>query len=121
MVALLGAASIAALLVLILFNRCSPLVGLVVVATGAGLIGGFGQQTAKFMLDGVTGIAPVVAMFVFAIVFFGVMTDAGLLDPILARVLRLTGLRPTRIVIASALLALLVHLDGSGAVCFLVV
>jgi len=121
MVALLGAASIAVLLALILFNRCSPLVGLVVVATGAGLVGGFGQQTAKFMLDGITGIAPVVAMFVFAIVFFGVMTDAGLLDPIIARVLRLTGLRPTRIVIASALLALLVHLDGSGAVCFLVV
>src|SRR3954462_7726941 len=121
MVALLGAASIAVLLALILSNRCSPLVALVLVATGAGLIGGSGQQTGKFMVEGIIGIAPVVAMFVFAIVFFGVMTDAGLLDPIIARVLSLTGLRPTRIVIASALLALLVHLDGSGAVCFLVV
>jgi CitMHS family citrate-Mg2+:H+ or citrate-Ca2+:H+ symporter len=121
MTAWLGAASIAVLLALILSNRCSPLVGLVVVATGAGLIGGFGPRTATFMLDGITGIAPVVAMFVFAIVFFGVMTDAGLLDPIIARVLQLTGVHPTRIVVASALLALLVHLDGSGAVCFLVV
>ena len=121
MIASLGAASIAVLLALILFNRCSPLVGLVAVAAGAGVVGGFGLKTASFMLEGITTIAPVVAMFVFAIVFFGIMTDAGLLDPIIARVLSLTGLRPTRIVIASALLALLVHLDGSGAVCFLVV
>jgi len=121
MIASLGAASIAVLLALILFNRCSPLVGLVAVAAGAGVVGGFGLKTASFMLEGITTIAPVVAMFVFAIVFFGIMTDAGLLDPIIGRVLSLTGLRPTRIVIASALLALLVHLDGSGAVCFLVV
>src|SRR5581483_5067951 len=121
MLALLGAATIAVLLALILFNRCSPLVALVTVPAAAGLIGGFGSKTAAFMLDGITSIAPVAAMFVFAIVFFGVMTDAGLLDPIITRVLRLTGLHTTRIVVASALLALLVHLDGSGAVCFLVV
>src|SRR5581483_10871114 len=121
MLALLGAATIAVLLALILFNRCSPLVALVTVPAAAGLIGGFGSRTAVFMLDGITSIAPVAAMFVFAIVFFGVMTDAGLLEPIITRVMRVIGLDPTRIVVASALLALLVHLDGSGAVCFLVV
>jgi CitMHS family citrate-Mg2+:H+ or citrate-Ca2+:H+ symporter len=121
MLALLGAATIAVLLALILFNRCSPLVALIAVPAAAGVIGGFGGKTASFMLDGIAGIAPVAAMFVFAIVFFGVMTDAGLLDPIITRILRLIGLDPTRIVVASALLALLVHLDGSGAVCFLVV
>jgi CitMHS family citrate-Mg2+:H+ or citrate-Ca2+:H+ symporter len=121
MLAFLGAASIAVLLALILFNRCSPLVALITVPAAAGLIGGFGRKTGLFMVDGIMAIAPVAAMFVFAIVFFGVMTDAGLLDPIITRVLRLIGLDPARIVVGSALLALLVHLDGSGAVCFLVV
>jgi len=121
MLALLGAATIAVLLALILLNRCSPLVALITVPAVAALIGGFGRKTALFMLDGVTNIAPVAAMFVFAILFFGVMTDAGLLEPIIARVLHLIGLDPIRIVVASALLALLIHLDGSGAVCFLVV
>ena len=59
-------------------------------------------------------------MFVFAILYFGIMSDAGLLDPIVDRILRGVGTRPRRIVIGSALLALLVHLDGSGAVTFLV-
>jgi CitMHS family citrate-Mg2+:H+ or citrate-Ca2+:H+ symporter len=59
-------------------------------------------------------------MFVFAILFFGIMTDAGLLAPLVGLVLRLVGERPTRITVGTALLALLIHLDGSGAVCFLV-
>jgi CitMHS family citrate-Mg2+:H+ or citrate-Ca2+:H+ symporter len=59
-------------------------------------------------------------MFVFAILYFGIMEDAGLLDPIVNRILRAVGLRPTRVVVGTALLALLIHLDGSGAVCFLV-
>jgi citrate-Mg2+:H+ or citrate-Ca2+:H+ symporter, CitMHS family len=43
-----------------------------------------------------------------------------MLDPIIDRILRAVGSRPTRIVGGTALLALLIHLDGSGAVCFLV-
>ncbi len=53
-------------------------------------------------------------MFVFAILYFGIMTDAGMLDPIVDRHPRAVGTKPTRIVMGSALLALLVHLDGSG-------
>ena len=119
--ALLGAVSIVALVAAIMLNRCSPLVALILVAAGAGLAGGFGLDTGKLMIDGVAKIAPVAAMFVFAILFFGVVTDAGVLDPIIGRVLKLVGEKPTRVVVATALLALLVHLDGSGAVCFLVV
>jgi citrate-Mg2+:H+ or citrate-Ca2+:H+ symporter, CitMHS family len=59
-------------------------------------------------------------MFVFAILFFGIMTDAHMLEPIIGWLLRTIGNRPSRIVPGSALLALLVHLDGSGAVVFLV-
>ena len=86
----------------------------------AALLGGFGLATSKFVISGISGIAPVAGMFVFAILYFGIMTDAGMLDPIINRILRTVGTRPTRIVVGTALLALLIHLDGSGAVCFLV-
>src|SRR5665213_4128730 len=65
-------------------------------------------------------VAPVVSMFVYAILFSGVVTDAGLMDPIVRYILRVVGNRPSHIVPATALLALLVHLDGSGAVTFLI-
>ncbi len=120
MLALLGAATVLVLLVVIMANLLSPLVALIAVPVLAALVGGFGLGTSKLILAGITAIAPVAGMFVFAILYFGIMTDAGLLDPIIARILRVVGVRPTRIVMGTALLALLIHLDGSGAVCFLI-
>ncbi|MBB4349526.1 CitMHS family citrate-Mg2+:H+ or citrate-Ca2+:H+ symporter [Rhizobium cellulosilyticum] len=101
-------------------NKLSPLVALIVIPIIASLIGGFGAETATFIVSGVKNIAPTAAMFVFAIVFFGVLTDAGMMDPIIDRILKAVGLKPTRIVVGSALLALMIHLDGSGAVTFLI-
>ena len=120
MLALLGLLTITALLVLIVSRLASPLVALIAVPVIAALLGGFGFATAKFVVSGIQQIGPVAAMFVFAILYFGVITDAGTLEPLIRAVLRAAGARPTRVVVGSALLALLVHLDGSGAVTFLV-
>ncbi|RQU33473.1 citrate transporter [Burkholderia cenocepacia] len=120
MLPLLGLGTIVVLLAAILSKRMSPLVALIIVPIAASLLGGFGLHTSKFVIDGLKGLAPVVGMFVFAILYFGTITDAGTLDPIIDRILRAVGTRPTRIVMGTTLLALLIHLDGSGAVCFLV-
>lgn len=120
MLALLGTATVLVLLAVIMLNLCSPLVALIAVPIAAALVGGFGLATGKFIVTGITSIAPVAGMFVFAILYFGIMTDAGMLDPIIGRILKTVGAKPTRIVMGSALLALLIHLDGSGAVCFLI-
>jgi len=121
MLVLIGILVICSLLAAILLNRLSPIAALILMPVAGALAAGFGLQTAGFMVAGISDIAPVAGMFVFAILFFGVMTDAGLLEPLLKRITRLAGSRPSLIVPATALLALLVHLDGSGAVCFLVV
>ncbi|MDR1229206.1 MAG: citrate:proton symporter [Azoarcus sp.] len=120
MLALLGLATIIVLLAVIMTNKMSPLVALIAIPVIAALVGGFGLETGKFIVSGIRAIAPVAGMFVFAILFFGVVTDAGMMDPIIDRILRVVGTRPPRIVVGSALLALLIHLDGSGAVCFLI-
>ena len=117
----MGLLTIVVLLVVIIGRWMSPLVALIVVPTAASLLAGFGAQTATFIVIGLRSMAPVVGMFVFAILFFGVLTDAGLLDPIIRRIVRATAGRPTRLVIGTALLTLLIHLDGSGAVAFMVV
>jgi CitMHS family citrate-Mg2+:H+ or citrate-Ca2+:H+ symporter len=121
MLAPLGLATVLVLLVAILTRRLTPLVALIVVPVGAALLGGFGGEMGKWIATGLESMAPVVAMFVFAILFFGVVKDAGLFDPVVDRLLRVVGTRPAWIVPGTALLAALVHLDGSGAVTFLVV
>ncbi len=120
MLALLGVATIVVLLAAIMSGRVTPLVALIVVPVLASFAGGFGLETGKFVTAGVQSLAPVVAMFVFAILFFGVVTDAGMFDPIIGRIVRAVGSHPTAIVVGTFALAALVHLDGSGAVTFLV-
>jgi CitMHS family citrate-Mg2+:H+ or citrate-Ca2+:H+ symporter len=120
MLALLGLVTIVLLLVVIMTKRMSPLIALILIPLVAALVGGFGWDTSKFVVAGLQSLAPVVGMFVFAILFFGIVTDAGMLDPIIDRILRMVGTRPTRIVMGTTLLALLIHLDGSGAVTFLI-
>jgi len=120
MLALLGLFTVVALLAAILSRALSPLVALIAIPLVAAILGGFGLSTGAFIVKGIQQIAPVAAMFVFAILYFGIITDAGTLDPIVDAILRAVGGRATRVVMGSALLALLVHLDGSGAVTFLV-
>jgi CitMHS family citrate-Mg2+:H+ or citrate-Ca2+:H+ symporter len=83
-------------------------------------IAGYELETFDFAIQGIKNIAPVAAMFIFAILFFGVLTDAGMFDPIINLILRLTGNSPVKIVIGAAVLSMIVHLDGSGAVTFLI-
>src|SRR4051794_35442629 len=42
------------------------------------LIGGFGGSMGPMMLDGIRNLAPTGVMLLFAILYFGVMIDAGL-------------------------------------------
>ena len=116
---ILGLLTILAVLVAILSKRVSTLAALVCFPVAASLVAGFGLETGHFILTGIQGISGVIGMFVFAILFFGIMTDAHMLEPLIGWLLRRIGRKPSRIVPGSALLALLVHLDGSGAVVFL--
>ena len=120
MLAALGFATIAVLLALILTRKMTPLGALIGVPVVASITGGFGFKTAGFMVRGIESVAGVSCMFIFAILYFGIMSDAGMLDPIIARILKAAGCNPARIVIGTAVLASLAHLDGSGAVTFLV-
>jgi len=120
MLATAGFLTIAVLLVAILSQRISALTALIAIPVVAALVIGSGASTATFIVHGIQSVAPVAGMFIFAILYFGVMTDAGMLDPIIDRILSTVGSDPVRIVMGTALLALLVHLDGSGAVTFLI-
>ena len=120
MLALLGVLTIVILLYLIMSKKTSAVVALILVPLATGLAGGFGTELFGFMTNGIRSIAPTGVMFIFAILFFGILTDAGTFRPIIERLIRAAGNNPARITVATALLAMLVHLDGSGAVTFLV-
>ena len=79
----LGVATIVVLLVLILFRFTSVLVALTLVPIAAALIGGFGRDVGGFAVDGIRSVVPVASLFTFAVLYFGIMNDAGLFEPII--------------------------------------
>lgn len=121
MLALAGLLTIVVVLAGIISKRISPMAALIVVPILGALLAGFSlSETGGFATDGIKTIAPVVGMFVFAILFFSILNDAGTLDPIISRILDVVGERPSRIVLGTAVLGVIAHLDGSGASTFLV-
>jgi len=116
-----GLLIILVLLALILSKRMSALNALILVPLVGALLAGFGWETFDFAMAGIKSIAPVVAMFVFAILFFSVLTDAGMFDPVIRGVLQRVGHHPAWIAVGTAVLAMIVHFDGSGATTFLIV
>lgn len=121
MLSFMGFTTIAVVLVLLLSNRVGAVVALIGVPVTAAFLLGFGpSEVAGFVGEGINGVAATTAMFVFAILYFGVMRDAGLFDPIVRRVLRFAGNNPATIAVATVLLAMTAHLDGAGATTFLI-
>jgi citrate-Mg2+:H+ or citrate-Ca2+:H+ symporter, CitMHS family len=94
--ALLGFLTVAVLFVLIVSRLASPLVALIAVPVASSLAAGFGLATAKFIVTDVQQIVPVAAMFVFAILYFGIITDAGTLEPVINAILGAVGARLRR-------------------------
>lgn len=121
MLPFLGLLTILLLLYLVISKKASPVVALIAVPVITGLLAGFGKELPEMIGEGLKSIAPTGIMFIFAILFFGVLMDAGTFQPIINRLLRFAGNDPVKITVATAVLAMLVHLDGSGAVTFLVV
>ena len=105
---------------LIMTKRMSPLIALIVVPTTFGLLGGFARQLGTMMLDGIRNLAPTGVMLMFAILYFGIMIDAGLFEPFVRRMVRLVHGDPLKIVVGTAVLALLVSLDGDGSTTYMI-
>lgn len=120
MLSLWGFLIILTLLVLIMTKRASVIVALVAVPMVFGLFAGFGPKLGAFAFDGIRSVAPVGVMLTFAILYFGVMNDAGMFDPAIRRIVKYGGGDPVKVAVGTAVIAMLAHLDGSGASTFLI-
>ncbi|MEU6736783.1 citrate:proton symporter [Streptomyces physcomitrii] len=120
MLTILGFAMIATFLVLIMMKKMSPIAALVLIPALFCVFVGKGAHLGDYVLEGVGTLAPTAAMLMFAIVYFGVMIDVGLFDPIVRGILRFCKADPLRIVVGTALLAAVVSLDGDGSTTFMI-
>lgn len=121
MVALVGFIMIIAIVVLLLKGKMSPIVVLTVIPTIAALILGFGPiEVAGFIKDGIGTTTSNGILFIFSVIYFGVMSDTGMFDVIVNGLVKVAGKSVIAVTVATAIIATIAHMDGTTATTVLI-
>ncbi len=126
-VGILGFLTIAAIVVTLFKSKTLPSIAFIVFPTILAVIlviGGYYdfEQVGKLIKSGFSSTSPTAALFVFSVLYFGIMTDAGMFDVIIDKLMKLVGDNVIGVSVMTAVIALIGHLDGGGAsTCCIVV
>lgn len=122
MLAVLGFLTIFTFLVLIIFKKLSVITALVIVPIVFGLFAGFNiTALSDMMLAGIKLVAPTGILLVFAVLYFGIMLDVGLFNPVVTKIIAFVKGDPLKVIVGTAILTMIVHLDGDGTATFMIV
>lgn len=118
---IIGFLTILIIVLLLLSGRVTPIVPLVLIPILGALVTGFGPSAMnEFFSSGLDDVISVAIMFIFAILFFGIMQDTGLFDPLINGLIAVSRGNVIAISIGTVFIAALAQLDGSGASTFLI-
>ena len=125
MLGILGFITIIAIVVLLFKKTLDPAIAFIVVPSILAVIllatGYYSLGDLKSIIkSGFSDVAPTAALFVFSILYFGIMTDAGMFDVIINALVKRVGNNVIGITVMSCIIALIGHLDGGGASTFLI-
>ena len=118
--ALAGFLLVAVFTALIMSGRLAPAPALVLTPLIFGLMVGHGTDLGPMVLEGLREVAPTGVMLLFAILTFGILTDAGLFDPLVRLIVRRAGGDPLKVSLGAAALAAVISLDGDGSTTYLI-
>lgn len=106
---------------LLLWGKSTPAVVFILLPIIVGFLVGFSPaDMSEYIKSGVSSVSTTAILFIFAVLFFGVMNDAGVFDRIVNKVLKAVGGNVLLLMFATVLIAFIGHLDGSGATTLLI-
>ena len=125
-VGILGLLCIVAIVVTLFQSRTQPAIAFIVYPTILGLILVLAgrhsfDDLAAMIKAGFNSTGPTAALFVFSVLYFGIMTDAGMFDVIIGKLMKLVGDNVIGVTVMTTVIALIGHLDGGGASTFCIV
>ncbi|MGW6056784.1 CitMHS family transporter [Streptomyces sp. NPDC055189] len=121
MLAVLGFATLGSFMLLVMRKYLSAFTAIMLTPIAAAVLIGKGAQIGDMIMGGLETVAPTAVLLLFAVLYFGLMMEAKLFDPISAFIIRASKGDPMRIVVGTAVLSLLVALDGDGTTSYMIV
>ena len=119
--AIIGFVMVLILIVCLIKKIVIPPIAFILLPTIAALVAGFDPLAVnKFAASGISKMVSTVSLFVFSISFFSLMSDQGVFDPVVNFLIKKAGTNVTLVLLATAAVAVIGHLDGSGATTFII-
>ncbi len=126
LVGTLGYIMIIAMVITLFQSKTLPSIAFIVFPTILGLIlvaiGYYDiEQIGALVKGGFGSTGATAALFVFSVLYFGIMTDVGLFDVVIGKLMGLIGNSVIGVCVMTSIIATIGHLDGGGASTFLIV
>lgn len=123
LVGILGLFCIATIVITLLKGRTQPAITFILCPTALAVILIIGKwysfdDIAVMVRSGFSSTAPTAALFVFSILFFGIMNDTGMFDVIIRKLMSMVGVSVVGVAMVTAIISLVCHLDCNGASTF---
>lgn len=116
-----GFAMIVIIVAALIRSKSNPVPLFVIVPVIAALICGFTPaQIFEFVKAGVGKTWSTAVLFIFSIVYFSMMGDMGLFDPMVNWLVKKAGSNIVMVTVATSLIAVISHLDGALASTLLI-
>lgn len=121
MLSIIGLITVLAVVGILISGKVSPIVSMTIIPIIGALVAGFAfADIGDFYLAGLDKVMNVVAMFVFAVIFFGIMRDVGLFNPLVEKMIKITKGNVVAVVMATAIIGVITSLDAQAASTFLI-
>lgn len=116
----LGIAMVVIMMVLLLRGKNSPAIPFVLIPIIFALLAGFNlSEIITFTVEGMKQVSSVAILFIGTITYFCIMGEVGMFDPLVNRLVRFADKGVVSIFLATSAIAMVTHLDGSGASTYL--
>lgn len=118
---IIGFLMVFAIVTLLLKGKMSPIVVLIFIPAVAALLAGYSViEIGDFIKSGVGTTTNNAILFIFSVIFFGIMSDVGVFDIIVDFLVKKAGNNVIAITVATAIIAVIAHLDGATATTVLI-
>lgn len=142
LLAIIGFVALIAMVLLLILDKATPAMTFIIISSivGFGLVGlealnigaGIGKalgiksgifglkELGDFVKSGIGSVSATAALFIFSILFFTLLSSAGVFNRIINALLRSIPANPYGVCVLTVIIAIIAHLDGSGASSFLI-
>jgi len=121
MLAFMGFLMVIATIYLLLRGKSNPITVMIIVPVITALLVGTNfEQLSNYVGTGIETVMGNAVLFIFSIIFFGVMQDLGVFDPMVNWLIKRAGNSVIAITIVTGIIGIVAHIDGATATTVLI-